>query len=133
MISCGEGNSDFIWCVDSQQIISELLIEERTGTLFAQQLYSFRATHSKINQNQTGDQRRAIKTHAAMRQHLVAAFNQAGSEPRDDVNQALGVGQGPRHGGNVEVKYAGPDGVIVDVSETGWVGTSPLRSETRVG
>jgi len=57
----------------------------------------------------------------------------AGSEPRDDVNQALGVGQGPRHGGNVEVKYAGPDGVMVDVSETGWVGTSPLRSETRVG
>jgi glyoxylase I family protein len=57
----------------------------------------------------------------------------AGAEPRDDVNHALGVGQGPRHGGNVEVKYAGPDGVMVDVSETGWVGTSPLRSETRVG
>src|SRR5215510_3300445 len=50
----------------------------------------------------------------------------AGSAPRDDVNQALGVGQGPRHGGNVEVKYSGPDGVMVDVSETGWVGTSPL-------
>ena len=49
-----------------------------------------------------------------------------GSSPRDDVNQALGVGQGPRHGGNVEVKYSGPDGVMVDVSETGWVGTSPL-------
>jgi catechol 2,3-dioxygenase-like lactoylglutathione lyase family enzyme len=50
----------------------------------------------------------------------------AGSSPRDDVNQALGVGHGPRHGGNVEVKYSGPDGVMVDVSETGWVGTSPL-------
>jgi len=50
----------------------------------------------------------------------------AGSSPRDEVNQALGVGQGPRHGGNVEVKYSGPDGVMVDVSETGWVGTSPL-------
>ncbi len=48
----------------------------------------------------------------------------AGSKPRDDVNQALGVGQGPRHGGNVEVKYSGPDGVMIDVSETGWVGTS---------
>jgi glyoxylase I family protein len=48
----------------------------------------------------------------------------AGSKPRDDVNQALGVGQGRRHGGNVEVKYNGPDGVMVDVSETGWVGTS---------
>jgi len=48
----------------------------------------------------------------------------AGSAPRDDVNQALGVGQyGHRHG-NVEVKYSGPDNVMVDVSETGWVGTS---------
>ena len=50
----------------------------------------------------------------------------AGSAPREDVNQALGVGQGHRPGGNVEVKYSGPDGVMLDVSETGWVGTSPL-------
>jgi catechol 2,3-dioxygenase-like lactoylglutathione lyase family enzyme len=57
----------------------------------------------------------------------------AGSAPRDDVNQALGVGQGQRHAGNVEVKYNGPDGVMVDVSETGWVGTSPLHAEARVG
>ena len=55
-----------------------------------------------------------------------AKLSAAGSAPRDDVNQALGVGQGRRHGGNVEVKYSGPDGVMVDVSETGWVGTSPL-------
>jgi catechol 2,3-dioxygenase-like lactoylglutathione lyase family enzyme len=48
----------------------------------------------------------------------------AGSEPRHDVNEALGVGHGaPRHE-NVEVKYSGPDGVMVDVSEPGWVGTS---------
>jgi glyoxylase I family protein len=57
----------------------------------------------------------------------------AGHAPRDDVNQALGVGEGRRHGGNVEVKYNGPDGVMVDVSETGWVGTSPLTVEARVG
>ncbi|HEV8307536.1 MAG TPA: VOC family protein [Methylomirabilota bacterium] len=50
----------------------------------------------------------------------------AGAQPRDDVNEALGVGHGPRHEGNVEVKYSGPDGVMVDVSETGWVGTSGL-------
>ena len=49
---------------------------------------------------------------------------EAGSPLRDDINEALGVGQGRRHGGNVEVKYRGPDGVILDVSETGWVGTS---------
>ena len=48
----------------------------------------------------------------------------AGSKPRDDVNDALGVGHGRRYEGNVEVKYSGPDGVMLDVSETGWVGTS---------
>jgi glyoxylase I family protein len=48
----------------------------------------------------------------------------AGSAPRDDVNEALGVGHGRRDGGNVEVKYNGPDGVMIDVSETGWVGTT---------
>jgi glyoxylase I family protein len=50
-----------------------------------------------------------------------------GSEPMHEVNNALGVGHGhaPR-ASNVEVKYTGPDGVMVDVSFTGWVGTSPL-------
>ena len=55
---------------------------------------------------------------------ITAKLAAAGSKPRDDVNRALGVGHGPRQGGNVEVKYTGPDGVMVDVSETGWVGTS---------
>jgi glyoxylase I family protein len=61
----------------------------------------------------------------------------AGSSRRDDVNEALGVGQGePRHAnrdakrrGNVEVKYSGPDGVMLDVSETGWVGSSGFRPQ----
>jgi glyoxylase I family protein len=48
----------------------------------------------------------------------------AGSSPRDDVNEALGVGQGGHRYANVEVKYNGPDGVMLDVSETGWVGTT---------
>ena len=48
----------------------------------------------------------------------------AGSQPRDEINRALGMGMdGPRRG-NVEVKYGGPDGIILDISETGWVGTS---------
>ncbi len=51
----------------------------------------------------------------------------AGSEPRHDINEALGVGYGREAHGNVEVKYIGPDGVTVDVSETGWVGTSSLN------
>jgi catechol 2,3-dioxygenase-like lactoylglutathione lyase family enzyme len=59
-------------------------------------------------------------------EEIAEKLKAAGSEPRHDVNAALGVGQGPRHGGNVEVKYNGPDNVMVDVSETGWVGTSGL-------
>ena len=48
----------------------------------------------------------------------------AGSMPRDEINRALGVGMDhPRHA-NVEVKYGAPDGVIIDISQTGWVGTS---------
>jgi catechol 2,3-dioxygenase-like lactoylglutathione lyase family enzyme len=46
----------------------------------------------------------------------------AGAPRRDDINQALGVGGRQAHG-NVEVKYAGPDAVMLDVSETGWLGT----------
>jgi catechol 2,3-dioxygenase-like lactoylglutathione lyase family enzyme len=46
----------------------------------------------------------------------------AGSQPRTDINDALGVGHG--HYANVEVKYTGPDQVTVDVSESGWVGTT---------
>jgi glyoxylase I family protein len=53
----------------------------------------------------------------------------AGSRPRDDVNAALGVGLGQRQESNVEVKYAGPDGVMLDVSETGWDGTSRFLGE----
>jgi catechol 2,3-dioxygenase-like lactoylglutathione lyase family enzyme len=46
----------------------------------------------------------------------------AGAQTRDDINDALGVGGTARYA-NVEVKYTAPDGVTVDVSETGWVGT----------
>jgi catechol 2,3-dioxygenase-like lactoylglutathione lyase family enzyme len=53
----------------------------------------------------------------------------AGSARRDDVNQALGLDPArPRHT-NVEVKYSGPDSVMVDVSETGWVGTSTFNPQ----
>jgi catechol 2,3-dioxygenase-like lactoylglutathione lyase family enzyme len=61
-------------------------------------------------------------------EELTAKLAAAGSEPMHEVNKALGVGMGGHggHGSNVEVKYTGPDGVMVDVSQTGWVGTSPL-------
>ena len=49
----------------------------------------------------------------------------AGSARRDDVNEALGVGNSSQRHANVEVKYSGPDGIMLDVSETGWVMTPP--------
>ena len=30
---------------------------------------------------------------------------------------------------HIEVKHGGPDGVMVDVSETGWVGASGFRPQ----
>ena len=44
----------------------------------------------------------------------------AGATRRRDVEQALGVVDGERKH-NVEVKYTVPDGVMLDVSETGWI------------
>ena len=59
-------------------------------------------------------------------EEIAEKLEAAHSPKRDDINRALGVGMtGARHA-NVEVKYAAPDGVILDVSETGWVGTSPM-------
>jgi len=53
-----------------------------------------------------------------------AKLRKADSEPMDDVNSALRRGMGNGHGGrNVETKYSGPDGVMIDVSSGGWVGT----------
>ena len=54
---------------------------------------------------------------------------QAGSQRRDDINNALSLGQSAQRHGNVEVKYTAPDGVTVDVSETGWVGTPTFNPE----
>ena len=56
-------------------------------------------------------------------EEIAEKLKKAGSEPRDDINQALGVGMGGAAHANVEVKYSGPNGEIIDVSETGWVGT----------
>ena len=50
----------------------------------------------------------------------------ANAYPMDDVNNALHGGMTPAHGGrNVETKYGGPDGVMIDISQGGWVGTDP--------
>ena len=45
------------------------------------------------------------------------------SLPKVEVNEALHAGMGGGHGGrNVELKYTGPDGVMIDISQGGWVG-----------
>jgi glyoxylase I family protein len=52
------------------------------------------------------------------------------AHPRDDINEALGLNrESPgSHGGNVEVRYAGPDNVNFDISQAGWIGTPTHRS-----
>ena len=60
-------------------------------------------------------------------EEIAKRLESANSQPREDINQALRIGgMGAGGHGNVEVKYSGPDGVIIDVSETGWVGTRGL-------
>jgi glyoxylase I family protein len=56
-------------------------------------------------------------------ERIAGKLSAADARRRDDVNAALGVGQGPQQHGNVEVKYSGPDGIMLDVSATGWIGT----------
>jgi glyoxylase I family protein len=53
---------------------------------------------------------------------IAEKLSAVGAPLRADINAALGVGGSGRYA-NVEVKYTAPDGVTVDVSETGWVGT----------
>ena len=59
-------------------------------------------------------------------EQIAKKLEAAHSQPRDDINDALHLGMDAQAGGNVEVKYSGPDGVIIDVSQTGWVGTRGL-------
>jgi glyoxylase I family protein len=54
---------------------------------------------------------------------ITGQLAEAGAPARDDINNALGIAGPVQRHGNVEVKYTAPDGVTVDVSETGWVGT----------
>jgi methylmalonyl-CoA/ethylmalonyl-CoA epimerase len=60
-----------------------------------------------------------VESLEAIHDKLIAA----GSQPLAAINEFLGVGLGKRQESNVEVKYGGPDGIMIDVSETGWDGT----------
>jgi len=52
---------------------------------------------------------------------IAARLTAAGARRRHDVERALGVG--PETEGSVEVKWTGPDDVMLDVSKMGWLGT----------
>lgn len=57
---------------------------------------------------------------------LVDRFENSGYAPRHDVNLAQGLGKNPNKD-NAEYKMAGPENVMIDVSERGWVGTESYR------
>ena len=51
-------------------------------------------------------------------------LRKADAFPMEEINSTLQAGMSRGHGGkNVELKYNGPDGVMIDISQTGWVGT----------
>ncbi|WCL53332.1 MULTISPECIES: VOC family protein [Kordiimonadales] len=57
---------------------------------------------------------------------LVETFEGSGYAPRHDVNMAQGLGKNPSKD-NAEYKMKGPEGVMIDVSERGWVGTDSYK------
>ena len=59
----------------------------------------------------------------AMTQH----FENSGYPPRHDVNIAQGLGKNPSKD-NAEYKMTGPENVMMDVSERGWVGTDSYKT-----
>ncbi len=54
-------------------------------------------------------------------EETTARLEAAHADKRPQVNMAMPQSTSHR---NFEVKYRGPDGVIFDISSTGWVGTS---------
>ena len=57
---------------------------------------------------------------------IEARLADANSKAMDEVNNALHIGMGGPREQNVETKYEGPNGEMIDVSQTGWVGTRGL-------
>ncbi|MBT5185973.1 MAG: VOC family protein [Kordiimonadaceae bacterium] len=63
-------------------------------------------------------------------EEMVDKFKDAGYEPRHDVNIAQGLGMNPEKD-NAEYKMSGPENIMIDVSERGWVGTSTFKAKTK--
>lgn len=61
-----------------------------------------------------------------------ARLRDKGLHPRPDINSARKSEMGRGHGGrNVALNYSGPDGVMIDISQIGWVGASPKKANHR--
>ncbi|QFU24076.1 VOC family protein [Shewanella eurypsychrophilus] len=58
---------------------------------------------------------------------MVDGFKEEGYQPRHDVNLAQGLGKNPAKD-NAEYKMNGPEDVMVDISERGWVGTQTYKT-----
>lgn len=54
----------------------------------------------------------------------------ADMQPRSDINSVRKSEMGNGHGGrNVALNYTGPDGVMIDISQIGWVGTNGKKDK----
>ena len=60
-------------------------------------------------------------------EQMVNDFQDNGYQPRHDVNLAQGLGKNPAKD-NAEYKMNGPENIMVDVSERGWVGTETYKA-----
>lgn len=60
-------------------------------------------------------------------EQMVDQFKVNGYEPRHDVNLAQGLGKNPAKD-NAEYKMSGPENIMVDISERGWVGTPTYKT-----
>jgi len=58
---------------------------------------------------------------------MVGDFQANGYQPRHDVNLAQGLGKNPAKD-NAEYKMNGPENIMVDISERGWVGTQTYKT-----
>jgi hypothetical protein len=61
---------------------------------------------------------------------MVARFEASGYAPRHDVNAAQGLGKDPSKD-NAEFKMTGPENVMMDISERGWVGAAGYKGKAR--
>ena len=59
-------------------------------------------------------------------EQLVGRFEKSGYPPRHDVNIAQGLGKNPEKD-NAEYKMTGPENIMIDVSERGWVGIDSYK------